>query len=129
MSALEAVLPLAEPQRVAVETHPGYALAVGDAVLKAIARLDAESQLAVLRWAQAEVQRRALLGRQFTSGIFERHAVTLGQHDAELRQWQAEGLTQAVMAARLGCSRACVSARMRTLRRRAAHATVFGGTP
>ena len=101
-----------------VETHPRAALAAGAEVMRALSDLDPDAQIAVLRWAQSRVKRRT---RNPTGHTFsrERHAVTLGHHDADIRRWGADGIGLRDMAAWLGCSLRCVSVRARILRENA----------
>lgn len=101
------------------ETNPRIAKAIGNEVLRVVSDLDLEAQIAVLRWAQAQLKRQAKAGTAPATFGNKVHPVTLGQHDAEIRRMQADGIALRNMGPYLGCSGKCVVARARVLRQQA----------
>jgi len=96
-------------------------MAVSTEILRVLSDLDPDTQMTVLRWAQSKVRRRF---RKESAPVYsrERHPVTLGERDADIRQWGADGLSLRSMAARLGCSVRCVTVRAKRLTEGAAGA-------
>lgn len=93
-------------------------MAVSTEILRVLSDLDPETQMTVLRWAQAKVRRRS---RKESAPVYsrERHSVTLGERDADIQQWGTEGLSLRSMASRLECSIRCVTVRAKKLREKA----------
>lgn len=115
MSAAAGKLAAAPAQPLTTERNPRMSRAIGAEVLRAVASLDVDSRVAVLRWALVAAQRQTR-PKWRRAGVAPSHPVTQGAHDAELLQWTRQGLPQWAMAARLGCSRTVVNVRVVALK-------------
>lgn len=98
------------------ETNPRITKEVGNEVLRLVSSLEFDAQIAVLRWAQAQLKRQTKAGTAPAVFGNKVHPVTLGHHDAQIRQLQADGIALRNMGSYLKCSGKCVIARARVLR-------------